>query len=457
MKRAKHLSSQARSRGSALTVVLVILPILIAIVVVASTSAQQGNRASMRSQRWNMLVPAAESGVEEALTHLNVHGLTNLVCDGWTRNGTTTIYTRQRTIGDYTYLAVISNYVAGAPINRPTIEGRAYTTALGGTGGQLARGVRVTTEQRTPMRGFVARGQIELHSYITPMVDSFDSTDPLASSNGTYVASLNKANGYVGSNSRTANSLYIHESGSVLGTTATGASGVLKVQSPAAVGSAAFVASAANRGKVQAGALATDLNVPFPDITPPYTSGGFSLSGGTYNGTNYDYLLGSDNYQASSLSMSGKTMLVTGNATLYIGGSMTLNNSAIIILPGGKLAVYVKGDQFSANGTSQINAAGTADQFAFYGLSSLTAFKGNGNATLVGTVYAPRAHAEFQNYFQLIGAGMFDVVEAQRYVQFHCDEALSKNQNQLFIVTSWNELEPSTVNRLPSGVTLVVH
>lgn len=439
--------------GSALAVVMVLTPIFVGVAVAGLMMANQTHRESARSQAWNTSLPAAEAGIEEALTHLNIHGATNLANDGWTAVSGTTMYYLQRDVGDQTYLAVISNHVAGASANKPSVECRGYAR-MGGSGGVLARGIRVTTEQRSAMRGFVTRGQLELQDVI---VDSYDSTDPLYSSNGTYVASMAKDNGFLGSNSRSSGAVNIHQGTKIVGYVGTGASGVLHVENPTTVGDAAWVASGANSGKVQTNHLATDLNVPFPVVSAPFSGGYFTPGSGTLGGTNYTYLLGGDNYQISgTLNLSGSdTLLVTGNATLYVTGSVLVSgNSKIMIAPGAKLNLYVKGTAFNASGNAQVNAYGTPSQLAYFGLPTNVDFKGSGSPVLVGTFYAPKTHADLVNNVFIAGAAMFDVLEAQHHVSFHYDEALAKNQDRLFIVTSWNEMQPSAVNTLPSGIAV---
>lgn len=390
-------------------------------------STNQANQESARSQAWNTAIPTAEAGVEEALTHLNLHGATNLNCDGWQPVSGSTMYRLQRTIGDQTYLVVISNYVAGASANKPTIDCRGYSRLGNSANTHLARGIRVTTEQKTAMRGIITRGQLELQDVI---VDSYDSSDPLYSSNGTYKASMAKDNGFLGSNSRSKGAVNIHQGTKIVGSVGTGASGVLKAANPTVVGDTAWVASAANKGKVQTNHLSTDLNVPFPNVSAPFSGGYFAPGSGTLGGTNYAYLLGGDYYQLSSLSLSGtNTLLVTGNATLYVTGSVTMSDdSKIIIAPGAKLNLYVGGTAFNASGNAQVNAYGTPSQLAYFGLPTNVDFKGSGNASLVGTFYAPNAHADIINNFFLAGAAMFDVLEAQHTASFHYDEALAKTR-----------------------------
>ena len=88
------------------------------------TLLRSQNTSTMRSQAWNSTVPVVEAGVEDALTHLNNHGTTNLNCDGWTQSGT--IYYKQWAVGGNMYFVTISNFIAGATNNFPVVESRGY-------------------------------------------------------------------------------------------------------------------------------------------------------------------------------------------------------------------------------------------------------------------------------------------------------------------------------------------
>lgn len=438
-------------RGTALMVVMVIMPILIGLVVAAFILVRQGATISSRSQAWNFAIPVAEGGIEDALTHLNIHGLTNLACDGWQRLGTSTLYYRQANLGSSVYLATISNFVAGLPANVPVIESRGYTRFGGSQSQALVRGIRVNTSQKLPMRGLITRGQVEIQD---TKIDSFNSTDPLHSTNGVYNSATRLPNAFVGTNSRVSGDLHIHQTAQIVGAVATGASRVFTAESPAVVGDAAFVANIANAGRVQSGALSTGLNVPFPNVSAPSTSGAFFAAPGTYMGTNYDLLLGSGTYTSSSMNLVSNTVLVTGSAVLYVDGSFSMNGGALTMSPGATLDLYVRGSSISISGNALLNASGTASQFGVWGLSGVTQFSMGGTSSMTAKIYAPQAHANILGSSTIVGAAMFAILEMQGHTAFHYDEALGNVGNQDFIVTAWNEMEPTEVARLPSGVTV---
>ena len=100
------------------------------------------------------------------------------------------------------------------------------------------------------------------------------------------------------------------------------------------------------------------MNVDFPDVKVPY-SGGMTPSSGTNDNIYYDYVLTTDKYQKATLD-SG-TMLVTGNAQLYVPGNVSL--SGITILSNASLTLYVGGASVSLSGNGVINQGGKCHQF----------------------------------------------------------------------------------------------
>src|SRR5439155_13514340 len=117
--------------GSTLLLTLVATIIIGSMLVAYLTLVKGQHMAGMRSQAWNATIPVIEAGMEEALTHLNNHGTTNLLCDGWTLIGSQ--YVMQRNIGDGYYNVSIGNWVAGASNQAPIIESRGFinTPVLG--------------------------------------------------------------------------------------------------------------------------------------------------------------------------------------------------------------------------------------------------------------------------------------------------------------------------------------
>src|SRR4051812_37436448 len=64
------------------------------------------NLSVMRSLAWNSCIPVIEAGVEEAMTHLNRSGVTNLQTANWTLG--TGGYTKTRYLGTSYYVVTIT-------------------------------------------------------------------------------------------------------------------------------------------------------------------------------------------------------------------------------------------------------------------------------------------------------------------------------------------------------------
>src|SRR6267378_2124308 len=129
--------------------------------------------------------------MEEGITHLNAHGTSNLLCDGWSLVGTK--YVMERTVGDDGYYNVsIDNWIAATNCS-PTIESRAFITPpvlvawAGDSGpllaaatvlspsGKVGRGVKATVSMNSLFsKGLVAKGVINMNGN-NIQTDSFDS------------------------------------------------------------------------------------------------------------------------------------------------------------------------------------------------------------------------------------------------------------------------------------------
>src|SRR5262249_40650098 len=149
------------------------------------------------SQAWNATIPVIEAGLEEGLAHLNRNGTNNnLTADGWIlRDG---LYVKQNSVGDNYYIVTIKYS------GRPEIVSQGYTymqpnyaSANGPFFAQISpnqtpikkyvyRTVKTTTKiDGVWVKGMVAKDQIDL-SGNNIHTDSFDSVDPLYSTNGQY-------------------------------------------------------------------------------------------------------------------------------------------------------------------------------------------------------------------------------------------------------------------------------
>jgi hypothetical protein len=260
------------------------------------TLVSSQNTAVTRSQVWNSTVPIIEAGIEDALTHLNTHGWTNIECDGWVRaSGDTYQMTRAINTNDNSfYVVTIYNWVAAYSNNIPDVDSVGYVElprayADSGEGPLLAqidnsrrqiymgRGVHTRTgRDRIFTKALVARDSIQLNGNGI-RTDSFDSSDPAWSTNGIYDPTRFKSNGDIAVNGSVENGGTIAiDNADIFGHVSTGPNGTVALGPNGGVGDATWQAS--NDG-IQPGYRASDMNVSFPDVTCPY-SGGWTPSGG---------------------------------------------------------------------------------------------------------------------------------------------------------------------------------
>lgn len=512
-----NLNSKGHAQGNTLLVTIVVTGVIGFVLLAYISLVNYQNGANMRSQAWNAAMPVVEAGIEEALAHLNNRALTNgsLAADGWTQSGTT--YTMTRAIGDGFYTVTIANYTSST--SAPVLESKGYVTkpvtVASGSGplvaasvnlqsgtGYIGRGVRAQTQRQGIFtKGMVAKDSIDLNGN-NIATDSFDSLDPLYSTNGLYISTKSRDNGDVAVNASVTNSLNAGNA-NIKGHVAVGPGGTIAVGPNGSIGSAAWV-NGGNSG-IESGYAANDMNVAFDDVTAPFTGGYTIPSGGRYatvqtvsypaatpyvvrtnwvttstlpagafapittngnggnktytyqayvyimptnspNGTYYNYVLTDGNYRLES-GLSGN-ILVLGDATLYVSASCDM--TGLTIEWGRHLDLYSDAPSVSLSGNTTANSDGTADSFAFWGMPSCTSLTFSGNAGFTGTIYAPNAdfvmNGGGNNTIDFIGASITKTARLNGHFNFHYDEALKKiGPSRGFIVTSWNELSPSEV------------
>ena len=389
------------------------------------------NKSITRSEAWNQCIPVAECGVEEALTQLYYNGTNTPPGNGWTvTNGT---FFKQRSVG------TAGNYftVSILPSSKPVVTAVGYTVQPLKKTNYLARTVQVKTAKApAPRGGIVARNGVTMVG--GAILDSFDSSDPLYSTNGMYTAAKRKDNGQIISNGGNI-SLAGSPNGGVYGYAVTGPTGTVTTTGGAAVGDIAYQTS--GTPGVQSGHVANNANVDFSAVQAPSTGGTYTPSAGAYSGTNYTYLLQNANYYTSTaVNMSGGSIGVVGNVTLYVNNSFTTSGQTYVYLyPGAKLKLYISGS-FSAGGGGIINGTGTADQLTVYGTSTNSqTWSYTGQSIFVGTVYAPYADFNFAGGAGAIGSFTGNTVTIAGNAAVHYDEHLS-SAIKGYTVSSWNEL-----------------
>jgi len=423
-------------RGTALMVTLVVGSIIGIMLASFLALVQFQNRAVLRAEAWNCEIPLAEAGIEEAMSQW-YYSRTNLSANGWTLINNA--YTKQRTLPNGRYVVAISN------VSPPVVYSQGYALEPGTTNYMTKpRTVRVTIGTRGMFgKGMVAKGRIDLSGNDLKS-DSFNSTDPAYSTNGSYDPAKARDNGDIGTNDTVTNAIAVGNA-NIYGHAATGPGGTVTVGPNGAVGSWVWQ-NAGNKG-FEPGYVTSDMNVSFPDVTVPFTSGS-TPSGGTVDGTNYTYVLGSGNYVVASLKLSGqKDVCVNGNAALYVTGDVSISGGVCIyIKPNCRLDLYV-GGAADLSGDGIVNANASATNLFYWGLNSNTSLKFSGNSAFVGVVYAPYAAFTLAGggnpnaTYDFIGASVTASVTLKGHYSFHYDEMLGGlDLMGMPVITSWNEI-----------------
>ena len=423
-------STRRASGGSILFATLVVIGITGLALASYMSLLQSRMKLSARSQSWNLAIPVAEAGIEEAMAHLVSSAGDNLASNGWTL-ATPDSYQKQVTIDSSNAYFVVSISTNSPPVVRS--EGFVRNS---GSAQYLSRIIKVRTTNFGLWKGLMVQQGITMASGCS--VDSYDSSNPLYSTNGMYAAAKASEKGLLGTTSITSNAAAIN--GKIIGNVDTGASDVLKLTSPGVVGNKVYVNNAANAGTVQSGHLDPAYKASFPPVSVPFTGGYLAPGGGTYNGTNYTYLLTGGNYQAAAMSAANIKILVTADTTLYLTDKFHMLGGGLLeILPGAKLKLYVA-NSFKLIGTSLVNPNGKPDQFSYYGLPANTVLNLEDDSVLVGTLYAPSANAQLRNDAVLSGAGIFLKTVIEDSFKFHFDQAVGGGTGGTLQIVSWTEL-----------------
>lgn len=288
-----------RNSETASVLVLGLVTSAVLVVGLASylTLVEAQSSSVMRSQTWNAAIPAAEAGVEDALSHLNSIGEAWRETNGYVLTGN--MFTISREVGEFRYSVGIDMS------NQPAIYATGYVRAPK-RGDEISRVVRVqTTRAASGIRGMVAINSITMNGNCS--ADSFNSHDPNLSTNGQYDPKKNNDDVVVGA----VNGDIDTGGGKIYGYIATGPNGDVDAN----VGSFGYLAS--NTG-TEAGHHQTDLNAYYPPAEPPFEGGAsFPQTGVTIVTTNYNYgtIFVTTNVYPSPAPASGVTTRTTNYTT----------------------------------------------------------------------------------------------------------------------------------------------
>jgi len=448
------------NQGSALAVTLIICTILGTLMGSYLYLIQNQHLSVARSQAWNRSLIVAEAGVEEAMALLN-SGVAagNFAVFPWKNAGggnfTNRISPPQFTNG---YYAVTISTPGGT---NPVIVSKSYVPGPISTP-VLTRTVRVQTRPRAsfPVKGpMIVNSTIDFSGFRVA-TDSFNSSDTNYSTAGRYdplkamdngdVVTLSTDPGAVKIGNAKVKGVVRSPEGGIAGITATvGAGG--------SVGDAAWVGTAAaNYADGQTGFqtdhFKDDVNFTFPNAVLPNVPYWLPPAAGNYkvNGVTYKYFL--NNSSPWVLSDLTDSVYVTGtNVVLHVTSSIAISSGGgknvpeIRIAPGASLTIYMSGASASIGGKGVINDTGIAKAFAYYGLPSNTSLTFGGNASFVGSIYAPQAVFSLggggTTTYDFIGSSITKSAKMNGHFNFHYDENLSTLTTLAgYDAISWEEM-----------------
>ncbi len=430
--------------ASALFVTLVIAGVIALTLAAYLTWANTQNRVSSRSQCWNAALPAAEAGLEEALTQLHAAGQTNLSANGWT-SGANGWYFKKNFIDSKAYYEV--NIKSSLP---PVIVSTGFVPAPFSSTTYVKRRVRVATlGGMTNGVAIMTKGPINL-SGNNVTIDSFDPRDPLASTDGKWDSLKARDKADVITMARdglTANGkpLYAVDVGDadIRGHVIATAGATINVTSGGSVGDSSWV-SAGMQG-IEPGWSSTDANVGMDDVQEPFSGGYYTPTLIAGNKALYNYVLDlPGNYKISSLS--GKVLVAATNVVLWVTDDLTIGSGDFIeIAPGASLKLYVSAALATIGGQGVINDGGCASAFQYFGLPTNTSIDYKGNSAFYGVIYAPEAALKLGGggTTELDFSGSITVASLTMngHYHVHFDESLVPAQPPPLVVSRWTEVD----------------
>ncbi len=391
------------------------------------------NQFTEHSQTWNLAVPVAEAGIEEALAQLQATFSDLQSNNGWTRKGN--VLMKERKLNDNEKYIVCIDANGAAPI----IVSEGFTRAPRQKD-FVSRTIRVNTKiDGYPLAGMGSIALTTISMNGSTEFDSFDSTTNTASTNGKYVSAKRGAEGYLatlssGDNIQLGN-------GDVWGKIASAPGGTPQIGPNGRVGDAAWQ----SKGKgIQPGAYAPDMNFTVEPVTAPFTSG--LPPAGTSGSAQ---VLGTGDYAAENLS---GTLLVTGKARLLVTKSFNLSKLVISNITGtASLELYVAAPSVNLSGNGQLNVNGRAANFKYFGLAENKdlnwpgnkTFNAGGNGEFTAMIYAPLTDLILHgggNGDGFSGASLTKSMTIKGNYGVHYDKSLANEMNKGYIAISWDEM-----------------
>jgi hypothetical protein len=387
-------------------------------------------RSASRSESWNMAITVAEAGVEEAHAHLNQNGLTNFISNGWQRTGSNAVTKMRRLGSNYFSVILFSNSIPNTA--RILSEGAVRVPGTSGSN-YVRRTVEVTVKNPGILKNALTLLNTVGGNGGTAIIDSFSST------NGPYSLSTRRDHGDILCLGGTPGSVDVGNT-AVYGKIYTVPGGTVTIQN-GSVGDTNWISST---NGIEPGWWANNLK-PFPVPNAPVAAFTGSVPDrGTYQGTNYTYILGTGNYHLLSLNLSGQgNMVVIGDAQLNISNNLKIEgNGCILVMSNASLKIFMDGQSATIAGNGVVNNNGLASKYLYYGSTNNTDINLAGNGNIYGVYFAPQADIKINGNGAINGAFVAHSVNNIGGASIHYDEELKKLDvgNYEWAIETWNEL-----------------
>lgn len=412
---------------------------------------QSSQKLSDRSQKWNLALPVAEAGLEEALSHLNTIGNASLVNNGWTLNSsgnlkgkglTASTYVRTRSLGSNSFYEVGINFVGTKHrTNSITVVSSGYVRDSLSTN-YISRTITGTIGLTNFVftKAIIAKKHIRLGK--GTLIDSFDSLSTSYSTKGDYDATKRKDNAGIATVSEKKNGIKIDKT-KVYGDASTshdgkGNKGDVEFKNNGTLGDTNWITAGNING--QPGKISHGYQYDFAEVKAPWTGGALPPIAGKVGKIDAQYVLGTGNYEVGKVDLK-KPMVVTGNAVLYVTGDFKASED-IIILTNASLRLYMGGGKFEIKDKNVVLNDGDATQFQYYGLKSNKTLKiKKKGADLSGIIYAPNTKINIDGDSDIIGSIVGKCVHIKHNGQFHYDEAITKRPTEFdnYVLQNWTE------------------
>ncbi|MFM1770380.1 MAG: hypothetical protein RJA22_2909 [Verrucomicrobiota bacterium] len=441
-------TSSSRQRGSILLVSLCTMVIIgIALLTFLELTKNQ-NQLVARSQVWNACLPIAEAGMEEGLQHANTNP-SNWVSNGWALSNTNTLV-KSNVLSSGWYTTIISTNML--PTNRISIRSTGYVKMSGTSEGiWVSRTVEGKAWRVPPYRfALYGKGVVNLAGNGV-RVDSYDSRDPLKSTNGRYDPTKAGDKADIATYNGTPLAVYSLGNGNVWGKIYMGPGGTATCGVQGKAGSVAWQNNKGIKSGIEAGWLRTDLNVSIPDVILPFPPGPYTVNtprrppGWQGNNSmtyyNWDFHQNNTIYTVNTAFASGDNLRVSGtNVIIYM--AVPLNVNTFTVMPGASAMIYCASNATIAtvHTTNTVVANSSALSTTLMGLKNCVAVSVPGGFT--GIVYAPYAHMALTGNTHIYGSFAANSLEFKGGAQVHFDEAIRDGGlgASSFKVYDWDEL-----------------